>query len=74
MKSSLLAKLILAGLHLVAPISAETSLVTGEPHSSVQTLTTENFDEALNDPANGLWLLKFYGELECRFKKIVTFI
>lgn len=70
MKSSLLAKLILAGLHLVAPISAETSLVTGEPHSSVQTLTTENFDEALNDPANGLWLLKFYAPWCSHCKKL----
>lgn len=33
---------------------------TGKPHSTVQTLTTKNFNEALNDPANGLWLLKFY--------------
>ena len=34
---------------------------TGQPHSTVQTLTKETFDEALNDPANGIWLLKFYG-------------
>lgn len=31
-----------------------------EAHSSVQDLTTENFDTALADPANGFWLLKFY--------------
>jgi hypothetical protein len=38
------------------------ALTTGQPHSTVQTLTKHNFDEALNDPANGLWLLKFYGK------------
>eukprot|EP01083_Nonionella_stella_P064639 168696_1 len=32
----------------------------GEPHSTVQTLNAETFRPALNDPANGLWLLKFY--------------
>jgi len=32
----------------------------GEPHSTVQTLNADTFRPALNDPANGLWLLKFY--------------
>mmetsp|Transcript_46 Transcript_46/g.111 ORF Transcript_46/g.111 Transcript_46/m.111 type:complete len:491 (-) Transcript_46:413-1885(-) len=32
----------------------------GKPHSSVITLGEKNFDDHLNDPANGLWLLKFY--------------
>ncbi len=32
----------------------------GTPHDSVQTLTGTTFDTALNDPANGLWFLKFY--------------
>merc|ERR1719491_2403242 len=33
---------------------------TGKPHDSVQILTNENVEAALNDPANGLWMLKFY--------------
>ena len=32
----------------------------GEPHSTVVKLNESNFDDHLNDPANGLWLLKFY--------------
>lgn len=32
----------------------------GKPHTTVQTLTTHNFQRALEDPANGLWFLKFY--------------
>lgn len=34
--------------------------VDGAAHSTVQVLNSENFDNALADPANGLWLLKFY--------------
>ena len=45
----------------VAVVAAATDIVTGKPHTTVQVLTETNFDEALNDPANGLWLLKFYG-------------
>jgi protein disulfide-isomerase-like protein len=33
---------------------------SGTPHHTVQTLTADNFQEALEDPANGLWLLKFW--------------
>lgn len=33
---------------------------TGTPHSSVQVLTKDNFLKAIHDPANGLWLLKFF--------------
>ena len=32
----------------------------GKPHSKVINLKNDNFDDHLNDPANGLWLLKFY--------------
>mmetsp|Transcript_39092 Transcript_39092/g.81795 ORF Transcript_39092/g.81795 Transcript_39092/m.81795 type:complete len:478 (+) Transcript_39092:153-1586(+) len=32
----------------------------GKPHSTVITLKEKNFDDHLNDAANGLWLLKFY--------------
>jgi len=32
----------------------------GKPHSTVIALTGKTFDEHINDPANGLWLLKFY--------------
>jgi len=40
-------------------IASGTSI--SEPHSTVQTLTLQNFDTALHeDPANGLWFLKFY--------------
>jgi len=32
----------------------------GKPHDTVIPLTDENFESHLNDPSNGLWLLKFY--------------
>ena len=32
----------------------------GQPHSTVITLTTKTFQKHIDDPANGLWLLKFY--------------
>jgi len=35
----------------------------GEPHAEVQILNDDNFEAAINDPANGLWLLKFYGKI-----------
>ena len=41
-------------------ISAVQAADIGKPHSTVITLKDNNFDEYLNDPANGLWLLKFY--------------
>ena len=50
----------------ILPAVHSKSTVTGKPHSTVQDLTEDNFDEALNDPANGLWLLKFYGKLNLR--------
>jgi hypothetical protein len=43
--------------------ATSTPTTTGKPHSTVQTLTTKNFNQALEDPANGLWLLKFYGKI-----------
>lgn len=33
---------------------------TGTAHTTVQVITQSNWNEVLNDPANGLWLLKFY--------------
>lgn len=41
---------------LVTVFLASKNAAAGE----VQTLTSTNFQEALNDPANGIWLLKFY--------------
>jgi hypothetical protein len=32
----------------------------GTPHSTVIKLTGKNFENHIRDPANGLWLLKFY--------------
>lgn len=33
----------------------------GEPHATVMALREKDFDAYVtNDPANGLWLLKFY--------------
>ena len=32
----------------------------GKPADSVVTLTSDNFKDALNDPVNPLWFLKFY--------------
>ncbi len=40
--------------------AASVEVKMGEPHSTVQALTSTTFRPALNDPANGLWLLKFY--------------
>mmetsp|Transcript_35325 Transcript_35325/g.63639 ORF Transcript_35325/g.63639 Transcript_35325/m.63639 type:complete len:466 (+) Transcript_35325:259-1656(+) len=49
---------------LVIPISLLGTIVRtaeiGKPHSTVIILKEKNFDDHLNDPANGLWLLKFY--------------
>jgi protein disulfide-isomerase-like protein len=53
MRSPLLLLSALCGIHIQA---AE----IGKPHSTVITLTATNFDEHIKDPANGLWLLKFY--------------
>jgi hypothetical protein len=32
----------------------------GTPYDSVQILTSQNFSEVLEDPANGLFLIKFF--------------
>ena len=58
--------IVTAAINLKTPPAAAataTATALGEAHTSVQVLTGDNFDEALNDPANGLWLLKFYGKL-----------
>ena len=68
------ATLVLPLLHvLLIDQSIATSIETGKPHSTVQILTEDNVDDALNDPANGLWLLKFYGE-EAILEVIYLFI
>lgn len=36
------------------------STTSGQPHSTVQSLTSTNIDTHLSDSANPLWLLKFY--------------
>ena len=46
---------LLLALLMVTAVEAH-----GKAHSTVQTLTKENFQSALEDPANGLWFLKFY--------------
>jgi len=51
-------------------VSTVEALDTGTPHSSVQTLTKANFRQAIQDPANGLWLLKFYAEWCGHCKKL----
>lgn len=51
-------------------LSISASLETGAPHSSVQTLTQTNFRSAIHDPANGLWLLKFYAPWCAHCKKL----
>jgi len=63
-------KIITALLSFLSIGNVSLALTTGEPHSTVQTLTKENFDEALNDPANGLWLLKFYAPWCSHCKKL----
>ena len=39
------------------------NIMSGKPHNVVKSLDGTNFDEAINDPANGLWFIKFYGKL-----------
>ncbi len=42
-------------------ISVSYGLEKGTPHGTVIDLTDETFDDLVTtDPANGLWLLKFY--------------
>ena len=48
--------LVAALLVLLAPAV----LAFGTPHESVVVMTTQNFSTLLEDPANGLFLIKFY--------------
>jgi hypothetical protein len=41
-------------------VRASPSGEVGKPHSTVLHLTSSNFDDYIQDPANGLWLLDFY--------------
>ena len=61
-KRLLLALLLSITSSNLLPVVSSTPITT-KPHSTVQVLTEDNFDDALNDPANGLWLLKFYGKV-----------
>ena len=47
-------------LPAVTAIAAVGAAEIGKPHSTVIVLNGKNFDDHLNDSANGLWLLKFY--------------
>jgi len=51
---------LLCTVALIPVVVRAEAIETGKPHSTVQILTDDNVDDALNDPANGLWLLKFY--------------
>jgi protein disulfide-isomerase-like protein len=44
----------------VAAAAASPATTIGQPHSTVQTLTSTNINTHLSDTANPLWLLKFY--------------
>mmetsp|Transcript_28290 Transcript_28290/g.41056 ORF Transcript_28290/g.41056 Transcript_28290/m.41056 type:complete len:482 (+) Transcript_28290:104-1549(+) len=48
-----------AALLLLFAVSTRASEI-GVPHDTVIDLTDETFDSHMNDPANGLWFLKFY--------------
>lgn len=45
---------------IAAAAGKDGRILTGKPHSTVQVLEQNTFETALSDPANGLWLLKFY--------------
>lgn len=52
-------------LAVVHMIIANPTSPPGKAHSTVQSITAKNWDKmVLQDPANGLWLLKFYGTLK----------
>ena len=54
------ASLLLLAAFLVALLGIVGAADLGTPHATVVTLRTKDFDDHLKDPANGLWLLKFY--------------
>ncbi|KAL9187144.1 hypothetical protein ACHAXT_010864 [Thalassiosira profunda] len=59
LRSAAAAPLLLAALvALLVGIAGAADL--GTPHATVVKLRTKDFDDHLKDPANGLWLLKFY--------------
>lgn len=60
MRSSSIICLLAISLLAVGSITIVSAAEIGKPHSTVITLKEKNFDDHLNDPANGLWLLKFY--------------
>jgi protein disulfide-isomerase A1 len=45
---------------LASLLTTTTAAEIGKPHSTVITITATKFYDNLKDPANGLWLLKFY--------------
>ena len=59
----------LAIVLLTTAVSIE-AVKTGTPHSTVQSLTKAVFRKAIQDPANGLWLLKFYAPWCSHCKKL----
>jgi protein disulfide-isomerase-like protein len=59
MKKPLILLTLLSTTFLLA-IATVQEIVIGTPHSQVITLTEENYESMITDPANGLWLLKFY--------------
>lgn len=48
------------GVAAAAASKEQQGMASGTPHGQVVTLTESNFEDAISDPANGLWFLKFY--------------
>ena len=60
LRSAAAGLLLLAAFFVTLLVGNAEAADLGTPHATVVKLRTKDFDDHLKDPANGLWLLKFY--------------